>query len=212
MEVSTNTRLVNMFNLKKLLFNPNLSNVISLLIDLSLSIFLGFYLLKGWNNHAAVSTVISALILLIGSIFEVALKCYDIIKSSPDKEIDKKAKNQLFSQKWYSENFPSIVIMIMGISVMIIVLSIVTINDGWTIWTTTYVVSDPKFDTIRDWAFILFGVYFWLNSLKKVLNFQEFPNFNKALDSKLLNLLQDILLFSAFIMYMIYGINLTEVP
>ena len=79
-----------------------------------------------------------------------------MIKSSPDQEIDKKAKNQLFSQQWYSENFPSIVIMIMGISVMIILLSIITINYGWT---TIYVVSDPKFDTIRDWAYILFGVY-----------------------------------------------------
>ena len=39
---------------------------------------------------------------------------------------------------------------------MIILLSIVTINYGWT---TIYVVSDPKFDTIRDWAYILFGVY-----------------------------------------------------
>ena len=153
--------------------------------------------------------MISLLILLIGCIFEGALKCFYIIKSSPDKEIDKKAENQLFSQQWYSENFPSIVIMIMGISVMIILLSIITINYGWT---TTYVVSDPKFDTIRDWASILFGVYFWLNSLKKVLNFQEFPNFHKALDSKLLNLLQAILAFSGFIMYMIYIINLTEVP
>ena len=100
--------------------------------------------------------MISLLILLIGCIFEGALKCFYIIKSSPDKEIDKKAENQLFSQQWYSENFPSIVIMIMGISVMIILLSIVTINYGWT---TIYVVSDPKFDTIRDWAYILFGVY-----------------------------------------------------
>ncbi|MGK7940522.1 MAG: hypothetical protein AB4062_10320 [Crocosphaera sp.] len=138
--------------------------------------------------------------------FEASLKWFDIIKPSPPKEIDKKPKNQIFSKQWYLENLGAIITMIMGISVGIILLIIVTINDGWT---TSYTVSDPKFDIIIDLCYLLLGVCFLLNSLGKIPKLQEVPNFQKILDSKVLSLLQAVLAFSAFIMYMIYTSNLT---
>ena len=94
----------------------------------------------------------------------------------------------------------------MGMSIMIILLIIVTINYGWT---TKYMVSDTRFDAIGDWCYILLGVCFLLNSLRKIPKLQEVSNFQKVLDSKLLSLLQAVLAFSAFIMYMIYTSNLT---
>ncbi len=192
-----------MFNLKKLLFNPNFSNGIFFLLYLSLSIFFGYNLVKSCIYYEATSKILFLLVWLIVCIVEAALKWHNIIKSSPTKEIDKKPENQLFSKQWYSENLPSIIIMIMGMSIMIILLIIVTINYGWT---TSYTVSDPKFDIINDWSSILLGVCCLLYSLERV------ERVKSCLDNKFFRSLKIIMIFSAFILSIIYASNLTEVP
>ncbi|EAZ89136.1 hypothetical protein [Crocosphaera chwakensis] len=192
-----------MFNLKKLLSNPNFSYVIGLLFCLYFSIFLGYDLVKNRINHEAILKIINSLVWLTVFIFETALKWHDLTKPNLSQEIDKKPKNKLFSKKWYLDNLPLIIIMIMGMSVMINSLIILTIYDGWN---TNYIVSDPKFNIIKDWSFILLGVFAISDSLKKI------PKFHQIIDSKLLSLLQAVLAFSIFMLYLIYTSNLIESP
>ncbi|EAZ89135.1 hypothetical protein [Crocosphaera chwakensis] len=192
-----------MFNLKKLLSNPKLlSKLFWLLLLISFSIFCGFYIVQSYMNHEAISKIISWLIPFIVFIINIVLDWREMTNPNLLNETSDKPKNKLFSKQWYSENLWAIIMMIISISTMIILLIILTISGYWNI---TYIISDPKFDIINDWSFILLGIVGLLSSLERV------ERFKTILNNQFFRPLQIIISFSAFILYMIYTVNLTEV-
>lgn len=154
-------------------------------------------------NHEVISKIISWLVLFLVSIINIGLKWHQLKTEDLTNEIDSKQNNKLFSKQWYSDNTSAIISIILVITIMIILLMVVIVYGGWD---TNYVVSNPKFEIINDLGFILLGIYWLCESLK------EIPRFQNILNSKVANYLIGITVFSAFILFIIYGSLLTEVP
>ncbi len=192
-----------MFNLKKLLSNPKLTEILALLFYLSVSIFSGFYLVKSCINNESILRTIALLLGFLLFITNTVFKWGKLTNPNLSDETNNQPKNKLFSKQWYSENLGAIITMIMGMSVLLILLIILIVNGDWN---KTYTVSDPKFEILNYWSIILFEFGWLLDSLKK------FPKLQKILDNQLSSLLSTITVLSAFIMYMIYAVHITEVP
>ena len=109
-------------------------------------------------------------------------------------------KTEEFSQASQKTELPEIIaIGVVLVPVIVLFIIIFTNND----FTKSYIVENPKFDILGNWANILLGLGFIFQTLAEIVESQ------KKIIKRILGLFQTIAILSGFIFYMIYSSHLS---
>ena len=109
-------------------------------------------------------------------------------------------KTEEFSKISLETKLPEIIVTAVLLIPVIVLFIIIFTNDDFT---KSYIVENPKFDILGNWANILLGLGFIFKTLEEIVESQ------KKIIKRILVLFQTIAILSGFIFYMIYAIHTT---
>ncbi len=152
-------------------------------------------------NYSSVLEILSSLLWITVCIAQLIVNWRSLTTKKSELELNIKEINRVFSKEWKTEELSGIIAIFVLSIPFIAIVAILLMNPDFT---NTQLISAPKFKLLPIWSNILFGLALIFQALEELFDIKKY------LVKRILTLFNLVAINSAFIMYLIYVLNMTE--